>query len=196
MKAILTRIEGVVLLKPKLHRDSRGFFSESYNRQTFGELGITAQFIQDNMSFSRQAGTIRGLHYQVPPFAQTKLVRCIHGAILDVAVDLRDGSPTFGTHVSCILTAENMHQLFIPVGFAHGFSTLSPNTEVQYKVDAGYAPEYERGIACDDNDLAIDWNLHGRSAVLSEKDKNLPSFRDLKYEFLYEPGMENAECAF
>jgi len=195
MKVEATEIPDVLLLSPKRIEDVRGFFTETYNANRFKEIGIWTQFMQDNMSCSVHAGTVRGLHYQTPPHAQTKLVRCSRGAIVDVALDIRIGSPTFGRYVRRVLTAENMHQLFIPTGFAHGFATLTADTEVQYKVDAPYAPECERGIAFDDETLNIDWQLDGLSPQLSEKDRQLPAFEALRPDFSYIALAEARECA-
>jgi dTDP-4-dehydrorhamnose 3,5-epimerase len=150
---------------------------ESYNRRAFREVGITLEFVQDNHSLSEAAGIIRGLHYQSEPMAQNKLVRVLTGAIYDVAVDIRPDSPTFGHWVGVVLSEENKRQLFVPKGFAHGFCTLVPNTQVLYKVDQYYSPEHDRGILWNDPDLGIDWPV--RNPKLSEKDKNLPLLREL-----------------
>jgi dTDP-4-dehydrorhamnose 3,5-epimerase len=150
---------------------------ESYNRRAFREVGITLEFVQDNHSLSEAAGIVRGLHYQSEPMAQNKLVRVLAGAIYDVAVDIRPDSPTFGHWVGVVLTEENKRQLFVPKGFAHGFCTLVPNTQVLYKVDQYYSPEHDRGILWNDPDLGIDWPV--RNPKLSEKDKNLPLLREL-----------------
>ena len=190
MKIEATEIEDVLLLTPKCLRDERGHFAETYNRSRFVSLGISTVFTQDNMSLSAATGTVRGLHYQVHPYAQAKLVRCSRGAILDVAVDIRQNSQTFGQYVGRVLSAGNMQQLFIPAGFAHGFSTLSADTEVQYKVSADYAPECERGIAFDDPLLDIDWHLNDRKPILSDKDRALPNLEDLRIEI---PSRKNAE---
>ncbi|MCV0425417.1 MAG: dTDP-4-dehydrorhamnose 3,5-epimerase [Roseibium sp.] len=196
MKIEATEIADVLLLVPECHADDRGLFAEVYNRTEFVRAGISPVFTQDNMSRSVSAGTVRGLHYQVPPHAQAKLVRCSRGAILDVAVDIRRYSPTFGRHVRRVLSADNMQQLFVPAGFAHGFSTLSANTEVQYKVSADYAPDSERGIAFDDPTLAIDWQLRGREPILSAKDRALPFLENLKNDSPFKTIMEPAACVF
>ena len=168
MKAIHTALEGVIVIEPDVHRDSRGWFMESYTRSKMVPLGITVDFVQDNHSFSAKKGTVRGLHYQLPPHAQSKLVRCSRGSIRDVAVDLRPGSPTFGEWISIVLDAERMTMLFIPQGLAHGFVTLEDSTEVQYKVDDFYDKPSERCIRYDDETLAIDWGIDPKH--VSEKD--------------------------
>lgn len=177
MKVSQTEIAGVVIIEPDLFRDARGYFFESFSEQVFREKVCDTRFIQDNESRSVY-GVVRGLHYQLSPFAQSKLVRVIEGAILDVAVDIRKGSPTFGKHVALELTAENKKQLFIPRGFAHGFSVLSPVAVVQYKCDNYYAPEYEGSIAFDDPALGIEWRIPSEKMILSEKDKNHPGLAD------------------
>ena len=172
MKLIQTAIPGVVVLEPEVFGDRRGFFMESYNARRFRELGIDVTFVQDNHSLSVEAGVIRGLHYQLPPKAQTKLVRVVAGAIYDVAVDLRRGSPTFGKWTGVILSSANQRQLLVPKGFAHGFCTLVPNTEVLYKVDEYYAPELDRGIRWNDPALGIDWPV--AEPILSDRDRGHP----------------------
>src|SRR5690242_18670778 len=159
MQIIDTEIADVKILLPKKHGDHRGFFSETYNRKLFEDAGIGCEFVQDNHSLSVQKGVVRGLHYQVAPRAQCKLVRVIAGSILDVAVDIRRNSPTFGRHVSAIISAENWKQIFVPIGFAHGFATLEPNTQVFYKVSDYYSPQHERGILWNDPALKIDWGI-------------------------------------
>ena len=166
-------IEGPLLLQPRRFEDPRGFFSEVWKETWLEELGITTRFVQDNHSLSRQAGTIRGLHFQRPPSAQGKLVRCVRGAIFDVAVDIRPGSPTYGKHVSVELSAENWRQLWIPRGFAHGLCTLTPDTEVLYKVDAPYDAAADAALRWDDPDIAIAWPLTGEP-LLSDKDRAAP----------------------
>lgn len=178
MDCTLLAIPDVVLLTPRRFADDRGWFQETWNRRTFEKAGLTLDFVQDNQSLSLKAGTVRGLHLQAAPFAQAKLVRVVAGAILDVAVDIREGSPTYGRWVSAELSAENGAQLLIPRGFAHGFCTLVENTEVCYKVDGFYDKASERGIRYDDPDLAIDWGFDGE-IMLSEKDKILPRLKDL-----------------
>lgn len=177
------RISDVILVEPKRHGDDRGFFSETYRLDQYEAGGIADTFIQDNHSFSKDKGVIRGLHFQIPPVPQAKLVRCTRGAIWDVAVDIRVGSPTYGQHVGAELTAENGHQLYVPVGFAHGFCTLTRNAEVQYKVTGYYASDCDMGLAWDDPALAIDWPLGGGKPILSEKDMNQPELADLPEYF-------------
>ena len=177
MKATPTAIPDVILLEPKLFGDDRGFFFESFNSRTFRELtGFDGAFVQDNHSKSSK-NVLRGLHYQIEPVPQGKLVRVISGAIFDVAVDIRRSSPTFGQFVSVTLTADNKRQVWIPAGFAHGFLALSDETEILYKTTDNYAPECDRGIAWNDAELAIDWPLTG-DPILSGKDQNAIGFRD------------------
>lgn len=178
-------IPEVKLITPPIFRDARGFFSETYSRQGLAAAGIEDVFVQDNHSLSRAPGVIRGLHYQLAPRAQGKLVRAVRGAILDVAVDIRQGSPTFGRHVSAVLSAENWAQLWIPAGFAHGFCTLEPDTEVIYKVTDVYAPEFDRGIAFDDPDLGIEWPVAPGAAIVSDKDRQQPRLADVPAPFTY-----------
>lgn len=170
-------IEGVKLIKPRKFGDRRGFFSETYSRRDFAEAGINIDFVQDNHSLSAAVHTVRGLHFQLPPFAQDKLVRVIRGSIFDVAVDLRSRSPTYGKYVSAIISADAWNQILVPIGFAHGFMTLEPDTEVIYKVSNYYSPEHDRGVLWSDRDLAIDWPSRAE-AHLSDKDEKLPAFRD------------------
>jgi dTDP-4-dehydrorhamnose 3,5-epimerase len=177
-----TFIEDLVIITPRVFEDSRGFFFESYNQDKFHEYGIMYTFIQDNQSFSKR-GVIRGLHLQINPFAQAKLVRVLEGEILDVAIDLRKNSATYGQHFSVVLSAENKKQLMVPHGFAHGFSVLSETASVMYKVDQLYNKESERGIRYDDAALAIDWQLSPEEVIVSEKDLILPSFDEIDWEF-------------
>ena len=178
MKFIKTNIPDVIILEPKVHGDHRGYFFESYRRDKLEEfLGYSVKFCQDNESKSVY-GTLRGMHYQVPPFAQSKLVRVIQGEVLDVAVDIRKDSETFGEKVEVILSGENKRQLFIPRGFAHGFVVLSETAIFSYKCDNYYQPEFERGFAFNDSEVAIDWILKTSEFLLSEKDKNQPRFQD------------------
>lgn len=172
-------IPDVKLITPKVHRDARGFFCETYRADALALAGIDIEFVQDNYSFSTEKGVVRGLHFQAPPHAQDKLIRVIRGAILDVAVDLRRSSPTYGRHVSAVLSAENWAQLLVPVGFAHAFLTLEPDTEVAYKVSAYYAPECDKGLRWNDPELGIAWPIDPGDAVLSDKDRALPLLRDL-----------------
>jgi dTDP-4-dehydrorhamnose 3,5-epimerase len=167
-------IADVILVTPARFGDSRGFFSETYNERRFSEAGIGAGFVQDNHSLSAQRGVVRGLHCQIAPSAQGKLVRVVKGAIWDVVVDIRHGSPSFGQYVGAELSAENWAQLWVPAGFLHGFCTLVPETEVIYKVNAEYDPAAERGVAWDDPDLALPWPVTPAEAVLSTKDARLP----------------------
>lgn len=181
MQVIETQIPGVLRIVPRRFNDPRGFFSEVYNASAFAEFGFAFEFIQDNHAYNSQGGIIRGLHYQHAPHAQTKLVRCVRGAILDVAVDIRPGSPSFGRHVSAVLSEDNWEQLLIPKGFAHGYMTLTDGAIVQYKVDHAYAPQHEGGIVWNDPDLAIDWGVATAEDILiAEKDRQLPRLRDLK----------------
>ena len=175
MQVIETAIPDVKVLVPKQFKDHRGFFSEVYSRKALADLGVAADFLQDNHSLSVEKGVLRGLHYQVAPMAQDKLVRVVRGAILDVAVDVRRNSPTFGKHVTAVLSAENWRQVYVPVGFAHGFVTLEPNTEVLYKVTAFYSPAHERGIRWNDPALGIDWGVSEGQAVLSGRDQHHPT---------------------
>lgn len=176
----------VKVLCPRRFEDSRGWFSETFNRSRLEAAGITVDFCQDNQSFSRPQGTLRGLHFQAPPFAQTKLVRCLRGSIFDVAVDIRRASPTFGRWVGIELTADNGKQLLIPAGYAHAFLTLEPDCEIAYKVDAYYSAECDGGVAWDDPAIGIDWPLGGITPVLSDKDKALPQLKHLAVEFPYD----------
>ncbi|RLQ05540.1 dTDP-4-dehydrorhamnose 3,5-epimerase [Geobacillus stearothermophilus] len=184
VKITETSLPGVLLIEPKVFGDHRGFFMESYNKKLFVEYGLDFDFIQDNHSLSQQAGTIRGLHYQLNPKAQTKLVRVTRGAIYDVVVDIRKGSPTFGKWQGFILSADNKRQLLVPKGFAHGFCTLVENTEVQYKVDEYYSPEHDRGILWNDPALGIDWPTS--NPILSDKDTKHPLLADAEINFEWE----------
>ncbi len=176
----------VLLVRPRRFGDARGWFSESWNAVRFADWGIDVAFCQDNHSLSAAAGTLRGLHFQTPPHAQAKLVRCTRGAIFDVAIDIRKESPTYRQWISAELSAENGDQLFIPPGYAHGFLTLTPDTEVMYKVDAHYAPEADGGIIWNDRALGIDWPLAGATPLLSDKDALLPALADVTADFAYD----------
>lgn len=176
-------ISGLKLITPKKHGDERGFFSETYNAMTWEKSGLIYNFVQDNHSLSRDVGTLRGLHFQMPPFAQDKLVRVLKGRILDVAVDLRKSSSTFGQYAQVELSSDNWRQLFIPAGFAHGFVTLEPDTEVFYKVTNFYSPGHDTGIMWNDPVLAISWPVRGEDVILSDKDRMLPLLRDQKELF-------------
>ncbi|MCB1884286.1 MAG: dTDP-4-dehydrorhamnose 3,5-epimerase [Geminicoccaceae bacterium] len=178
MEIIATSIPDVKLIKPARHGDHRGFFSETYNRDLLAKHGIDVSFMQDNHSLTERKGTLRGLHFQSPPFAQTKLVRVVRGAVLDVVVDLRERSPTFGQHVKVELSAENWQQILVPAGFAHGFLTLVDGVEVTYKVDAPYSARHDSGIRWNDPDLGIDWPVTAEDVILSAKDERQPSFAD------------------
>lgn len=179
------KLPGIRLLTPKAHGDHRGFFMESYHRELFRENGIEFDFIQDNHSLSAQSGTIRGLHYQLQAKAQTKLLRVLTGAIYDVAVDIRKGSPTFGQWVGVILSAENKRQILVPKGFAHGFCTLTPDTQILYKVDEYYSPEHDRGILWNDPAIGIEWPISATQAVLSAKDAQLPTLGEAEVDFVW-----------
>ena len=184
MKFIKTEISDVYIIEPSVFGDARGYFLESYNQKKFEEVVGKTSFVQDNESKSSK-GVLRGLHFQKPPFNQAKLVRCIEGRVMDVAVDIRKGSPTYGKHVAIELTGENKRQLFVPRGFAHGFSVLSESAIFAYKVDNTYTPESDAGIRYDDKELNIDWSLTEEEVLLSEKDKNLSSFKDLDSPFKF-----------
>ena len=184
MEVIKTAIDGVFILEPRIFNDARGYFFESFSGREFEEKVCRTTFVQDNESFSTY-GVLRGLHFQKPPFTQSKLVRVIKGAVLDVAVDIRKGSPTFGKHVAVELTGENHRQFFIPRGFAHGFAVLSPVALFQYKCDNPYAPESEGAIAWDDPALGIDWHLAPGDVVLSPKDSCHPRLEEAAELFDY-----------
>ena len=179
-----TKIPDVLVVESKKYGDERGFFSEVYKQSVFTEYGFNEVFIQDNHAYSAEPGVLRGLHYQSPPFAQDKLVRVVRGSIFDVAVDIREGSPTFGQWVGVELSAKNWKQLLVPKGFAHGYLTLEPDTEVLYKVTNGYAPECDKGVLWNDPSIAIEWPLEG-SPILSAKDEIQPLLADITLEFSY-----------
>lgn len=181
------QIPEVMVVKFTKHGDDRGFFSETYSGPIFYDNGINVTFVQDNHTLSAQKGTVRGLHFQIPPFAQAKLVRVTRGSIFDVAVDIRIGSPTFGRYVSAEVSAESWNQIFIPVGFAHGLVTLEPNTEVIYKVSTLYSPEHDKGVLWNDPTLEIDWPINAVDAILSDKDRNQPMLSDLPAYFRHKP---------
>ena len=185
MEVIKTAIEGVVIIEPRIFEDSRGYFFESFSQREFEEKVGRVNFVQDNESKSSY-GVMRGLHFQRPPFTQSKLVRCVKGAVLDVAVDIRKGSPTFGQHVAVELTEENHLQFFVPHGFAHGFAVLSDEAVFQYKCDNYYAPQAEGAIAWDDPALGIDWRVPKENRILSEKDAHHPLLADAVIPFVYE----------
>lgn len=180
-----TAIPEVKVVTPARFGDHRGYFSEVYNRRALAEAGIDIEFVQDNLAFSAQKGTLRGLHFQRPPATQAKLLRVLRGAVVDVAVDLRVGSPTYGRYVMEELTAETGRQMLCPRGFAHAVMTMVPDTEITYKVDAYWAPELEDGLCFDDPGLGIDWPLPADQIVVAEKDRRWPRFRDLPPIFTY-----------
>ena len=187
MQVSAAEIAEVKILKPVRHADSRGFFSEVFREDALRSHGIDVAFVQENHSLSTRSGTVRGLHFQIPPFAQAKLLRVAAGSVFDVAVDIRWGSPTFGRHVALVLSASEWNQIYVPAGFAHGFCTLEADTEVIYKVSNYYSAEHDHGIAWDDPELAIDWPLHAGDALLSEKDRGHPMLADMPRFFRYEP---------
>lgn len=182
MEIIKTKLDGVVIIEPKIFRDSRGYFFESFSQREFEEKVCKINFVQDNESMSSY-GVMRGLHFQRPPFTQAKLVRCVKGAVLDVAVDIRKDSPTYGQHVAVELSEDNHYQMFIPHGFAHGFSVLSETAVFQYKCDQFYHPESDAGISILDKSLGIDWRIPTDKAVLSDKDTRHPLFKDFVTPF-------------
>lgn len=182
MKIIKTDIDGVIIIEPQIYEDSRGYFFESYNEHNFNNQVFKVNFVQDNESMSSY-GVMRGLHFQYPPFTQSKLVRCVRGAVLDVAVDIRRGSPTYGQHISVVLTEDNHKQFFIPRGFAHGFAVLSDTAIFQYKCDNFYAPQADGGISILDDSLGIDWNIPTDKVILSEKDTKHPLLKDFNTPF-------------
>lgn len=184
MNVIKTDIEGILILEPKVFTDTRGYFFESYNKKVFDSEVGEINFVQDNESCSSR-GVMRGLHFQRPPHAQAKLVRCVRGSVLDVAVDIRRGSPTYGRHVSCLLTEHNHRQFFIPCGFAHGFAVLSDTAIFQYKCDNYYCPEADGGISILDPTLEIDWEITLSEAILSEKDRHQPLLADFDTPFIF-----------
>jgi dTDP-4-dehydrorhamnose 3,5-epimerase len=186
MEIKATDLPGLFLLKPRRFTDSRGYFVETYNQRDLAAVGVSMHFVQDNLSFSAKSSTIRGLHFQLPPAAQTKLVRAARGRVFDVAVDLRQGSPTFGRWFGVTLTAEGGEQLLIPRGFAHAFCTLEDNCEVAYKTDDFYAPKSDSGLIWNDPNLRIDWPIAANSAILSDKDAKLGLFRDFVSPFRFD----------
>ena len=185
MKIESLAIPAVKLIEPRRFGDARGFFSETWSHRALAEAGLDIAFVQDNHSLSREKGVVRGLHFQRPPSAQGKLVRVVRGAVLDVAVDIRAGSPSYGQHVSAVLSAENWRQLWVPRGFAHGFCTLEPDTEVIYKVDAYYDRAADAGILWNDPALNIEWPVSETDAVLSEKDRAAPRLSEIDAPFKY-----------
>jgi dTDP-4-dehydrorhamnose 3,5-epimerase len=194
MELFSTCFPEVRVVLPPRPTDSRGFFSEVYNHRAFAQIGIDTVFVQDNHSLSVERGVVRGLHFQIPPFAQAKLVRVVRGAIFDVVVDIRSGSPSFGRSASVIVSAVLWNQLFVPEGFAHGFCTLEPDTEVLYKVSRPYSPDHDRGLLWNDPVLAIDWPVDAATAILSEKDRRQPRLAELPDFFRYEPSVAACGC--
>lgn len=186
MIAEKTTLPGVLVLQPRRFEDARGFFSEVWNRRTLADAGVNRDFVQDNQSVSLRRGTVRGLHFQAPPHAQAKLVRCGRGAIWDVAVDVRRGSPTFGQWVGVELSAENGRQVYVPEGFLHGFSTLTDDAEVLYKCTDFYAPAADGAVRFDSPGLAVDWRLDGGEALVSDKDARAPDFDAFESPFAME----------
>lgn len=184
MEIINTAIDGVVIIEPRVFKDTRGYFFESFSQREFEEKVRKIKFVQDNENMSSY-GVMRGLHFQRPPFSQSKLVRCVKGAVLDVAVDIRKGSPTYGQHVAVELTEDNHRQFFVPRGFAHGFAVLSETAVFQYKCDNFYAPEADGGISIKDENLCIDWRIPVDNAILSEKDIKHVSLKDFDSPFDY-----------
>jgi dTDP-4-dehydrorhamnose 3,5-epimerase len=187
MQVLETAIADVKLIKPVRHVDSRGFFSEVFKESELRKHAVDIHFVQDNHSLSAGKGVVRGLHFQIPPFAQAKLLRVTAGSIIDVAVDIRDGSPSFGGHVAVVLSAADWNQIFIPEGFAHGYCTLEPNTEVLYKVSAYYSPEHDRGLLWNDPALDIAWPVSADEALVSDRDRKHPALSRLPRHFRYEP---------
>ena len=187
MKLTSLALPDIMVMTPKLFFDERGVFTETYSKRRLAQLGIDVEFVQDNHAVSMRAGTVRGLHFQIPPFAQDKLVRVLRGRILDVVVDIRRGSPSFGKSVSVELSAEDWTQIFVPKGYAHGLCTLEDGTEVLYKTSDFYSPECERGILWNDPDLGIDWPVGGAVAALSDKDRALPRLKDARDLFAFAP---------
>lgn len=186
MQVLTAEIPGVLLLKPRFFEDARGYFVETYNVRSARDAGIVTEFVQDNEALSVRRGTVRALHFQVPPKVQAKLVRVLHGSVFDVVVDLRVGSPDYGRWISVTLTAQGGEQIFVPRGFAHGYCTLEDDTVVAYKVDDYYGPDCERGLAWNDPTLNVDWPVSPADAVLSDKDRKLAGFADFVSPFRYD----------
>ena len=195
MQIVETEIADVKLIKPVRHMDSRGFFSEVFKESALRDLGIDIDFVQDNHSLSANKGVVRGLHFQIPPFAQAKLLRVTAGSIFDVAVDIRWGSPSFGHHVAAVLSASDWNQIFIPEGFAHGYCTLEPDTEVIYKVSAYYSAEHDRGLLWNDPALGIAWPIPADEALMSDKDRIHPILSRLPRHFRHEPTVADVAVA-
>jgi len=187
MEVVATDITEIKIITPVRHSDERGFFSEVFNDRVLQQHGIDTHFVQDNHSLSTSKGVVRGLHFQIPPFAQAKLVRVTAGSVFDVAVDIRRGSPTFGYHVAAVLSAAEWNQIYIPEGFAHGYCTLEAATEVVYKVNSYYSAEHDRGLLWNDPALGISWPLEAADAILSARDRRHPVLADLPHYFQYRP---------
>jgi dTDP-4-dehydrorhamnose 3,5-epimerase len=187
MQVERTKLRDVLILRPKKFGDERGFFSETFKVSVLAEYGVDLPWVQDNHSYSAAPGVLRGMHFQTAPFPQAKLVRVTKGALLDVAVDIRVGSPTYGEHVAVELSAENWAQLYVPIGFAHGFCTLTPDTEALYKVTSEYSPAHEGGVLWNDPDLGIEWPFSEADATLNARDRAWPRLRDLTSPYVYEP---------
>lgn len=185
MEITKTAIDGVLIIEPRAFADDRGFFMETYNKERYLQSGVDGEFVQDNVSVSKK-GTLRGLHYQAPPFAQGKLVQVLRGSVMDVAVDIRFGSPTFGNYVSVELSAENKKQFWIPAGFAHGFVALEDDTIFSYKCTNIYAPEHDRGVLWNDTHINIEWPFPEAELLISDKDKKQPSLKDIEQEFIWQ----------
>jgi len=195
MQVLSSHFRNVKLLRPMRHVDNRGFFSEAYSLRDYAAIGIHNDFVQDNHSLSLRRGVVRGLHFQLPPFAQAKLLRVLRGTIFDVVVDIRSGSPSYGQHIATVLSSKDWNQIFIPAGFAHGFCTLEPETEILYKVDNYYSREHDCGIRWNDPSIGIAWPITEAEAELSDKDRTLPLLKDIRAAFDYEPVAEQAETA-
>jgi dTDP-4-dehydrorhamnose 3,5-epimerase len=194
MEIEYTEFDGLAVMTPRVFRDARGYFAETFRQDAFAEVSAGDRFVQDNQAFSTEANIVRGLHFQSPPFAQAKLIRVLRGRILDVAVDIRKGSPTFGRHFAIELSAENMKQLFVPVGFAHGYQTLEPDVEIAYKVTNVYAPANDMGIFWNDPSLYLPWTADDNTAILSDKDKKQPLLYDIETPFVYGQPCASAEA--
>ena len=188
MKIVSAPIPGVKIISPRFFHDHRGYFAETHSNNKFLEHGIDVDFVQDNLSFSAKKGTVRGLHFQIHPFAQWKLISAVTGSVLDVAVDIRQGSPSYGKYFEMVVDSENRNQLLLPAGFAHGFIALEDDTLVTYKVSASYSPDHEKGIHWADPDIAIDWPNMEEEAILSDKDRQLPKLADLPEYFTFSDG--------
>jgi dTDP-4-dehydrorhamnose 3,5-epimerase len=185
MKIDKTKLDGVLIVTPNIIKDERGYFAETFRQDVFDNSSANVSFVQDNQALSVKANVVRGLHFQRPPFAQAKLIRVLRGRILDIAFDMRKGSPTFGRHLAIELSAKNMKQLFIPEGFAHGYLTLEPGVEIAYKVSAMYSPAHDHGIFWADPSLELPWPVNIDQAILSAKDEKLPLFNEVESPFVY-----------